>query len=61
MIELRRVETDEDVFEALPPEAVTVRVGEVFSRARYRLRDHREVRELLEELRDADSGGGSPS
>jgi trehalose 6-phosphate synthase/phosphatase len=43
-------QTDEDVFQALPAEAVTVRVGEVFSRARYRLRDFREVRALLGEL-----------
>jgi trehalose 6-phosphate synthase/phosphatase len=39
--------TDEDMFRALPAHAVTVRVGATFSRARYKLRDHREVRRFL--------------
>jgi len=40
-------QTDEDMFRVLPAEAVTVRVGAVFSRARYSLRDHRQVRRFL--------------
>jgi trehalose 6-phosphate synthase/phosphatase len=40
-------ETDEDMFRALPSQAVTIRVGASISRARYRLRDHRDVRRLL--------------
>jgi trehalose 6-phosphate synthase/phosphatase len=43
-------QTDEDVFRALPPEAVTIRVGTLFSRARFSLADHGAVRKLLEEL-----------
>jgi trehalose 6-phosphate synthase/phosphatase len=42
--------TDEDVFEHLPPEAWTVRVGPGPSRARYRLADTDAVRGFLNEL-----------
>jgi len=42
--------TDEDIFKALPPEAYTIKVGSNISAARYFLRDHREVRELLKSL-----------
>jgi len=43
-------QTDEDVFRILPPEAVTIRVGTLFSRARFSLLDHTAVRALLESL-----------
>jgi trehalose 6-phosphate synthase/phosphatase len=43
-------QTDEDVFRALPPEAVTIRVGTLFSRARFSLPDYRAVRGLLDGL-----------
>jgi trehalose 6-phosphate synthase/phosphatase len=42
--------TDEDLFEHLPPDAWTVRVGQGPSRARFRLPDPRAVRAFLEEL-----------
>jgi trehalose 6-phosphate synthase/phosphatase len=45
--------TDEDLFEHLPPEAWTVRVGLGPSRARYRLADTNAVRGFLEELATA--------
>lgn len=40
--------TDEDVFEAAPEEAWTVKIGGGPTRARFALRDCREMRELLE-------------
>ncbi len=43
-------QTDEDVFAALPEAAVSFRVGSKFSRATHNLKDHHEVRKLLEEL-----------
>jgi trehalose 6-phosphate synthase/phosphatase len=46
--------TDEDLFAALSPEAVTVVVGERPSRARYRVRDAWEVRQFLGMLVPAD-------
>ncbi len=39
--------TDEDLFRALPSDAVTVRVGGAHSHATYRLADHLELRQLL--------------
>jgi len=42
--------TDEDLFAALPPESVSVVVGERPSRARYRLRDAWEARAFLGKL-----------
>jgi trehalose 6-phosphate synthase/phosphatase len=42
--------TDEDLFAALPDDAVTVAVGDRSSRARYRLSDYRAVRGLLRTL-----------
>jgi trehalose 6-phosphate synthase/phosphatase len=42
--------TDEDLFAALPPEAVTVRVGPGPTHARYRLEGVGAVRALLQEL-----------
>ena len=46
--------TDEDLFEHLPPDAWTVRVGLGSSRARFRLPDPRTVRAFLEELAAAE-------
>jgi trehalose 6-phosphate synthase/phosphatase len=40
-------QTDEDMFRVLPSKAVTIRVGASVSRARYRLRDYRDVRRFL--------------
>jgi trehalose 6-phosphate synthase/phosphatase len=42
--------TDEELFNALPAESVTVAVGPAIVEARYRLEDHREVRRLLASL-----------
>jgi trehalose 6-phosphate synthase/phosphatase len=43
-------QTDEDLFRALPADAVTLRVGGAHSHATYRVADHRELRELLQRL-----------
>jgi trehalose 6-phosphate synthase/phosphatase len=43
-------QTDEDLFRALPPETISIRVGKPFSHARYSLNDHRGVRKLLAHL-----------
>lgn len=42
--------TDEDTFRAMPPHAITIKVGGVISAAKYRLTSFREVRMLLQEL-----------
>ncbi len=42
--------TDEDLFETLPPEAITIAVGRADTRARYRLSDWRAVRRWLGQL-----------
>ncbi|HFC97365.1 MAG TPA: bifunctional alpha,alpha-trehalose-phosphate synthase (UDP-forming)/trehalose-phosphatase [Thermosulfurimonas dismutans] len=42
--------TDEFLFEALPPESFTVKIGYGLTRARYRLENFREARRLLEEM-----------
>ena len=42
--------TDEDLFRALPPSAVTVAVGQRLARAKYQLDDHRAVRQALRAL-----------
>jgi trehalose 6-phosphate synthase/phosphatase len=42
--------TDEDLFEALPPEAITIRVGPGPTRARFRLDGINAVRALLQAL-----------
>lgn len=47
--------TDEDIFKALPPEAITIKVGSQVSSARFFLSDYREVRSFLKEL-SAESG-----
>jgi trehalose 6-phosphate synthase/phosphatase len=39
--------TDEDLFRALPESSITVAVGRDLAGARYRVNDHREVRQLL--------------
>jgi len=43
-------QTDEDLFRALPSDAVSIRVGAPFSHARYRLNDHGDVRRLIRRL-----------
>jgi trehalose 6-phosphate synthase/phosphatase len=43
-------QTDEDMFRMLPAHAVTIRVGVSMSRARYSVRDHRDVRRFLGSL-----------
>jgi trehalose 6-phosphate synthase/phosphatase len=43
-------QTDEELFRALPRDAVTVRVGEAHSLATYRVADHVELRQLLQQL-----------
>ena len=45
--------TDEDLFAALPPEAITVRVGPGVTRARFRLEGVTAVRQLLQMLVEA--------
>ena len=45
--------TDEDLFRALPPIAVTIAVGNSPSRARFRLDDYRAVRQALRVLLEA--------
>jgi trehalose 6-phosphate synthase/phosphatase len=47
--------TDEDLFAAMPPEAVTIRVGPGITRARFRLESVAAVRGLLESLVDGGS------
>jgi len=42
--------TDEDTFRDLPANAITLRVGYDFTRAKYNLKSHLEVRKLLESL-----------
>ncbi|MFP5080185.1 bifunctional alpha,alpha-trehalose-phosphate synthase (UDP-forming)/trehalose-phosphatase [Pedobacter sp. JCM 36344] len=39
--------TDEDIFKALPDEAFTIKVGSNISAAKFYLKDHKEVRDLL--------------
>ena len=48
--------TDEDLFAALPPEAITIRVGSGLTRARYRLDGIEAVRSLLQMIVDAGVG-----
>jgi trehalose 6-phosphate synthase/phosphatase len=52
--------TDEDLFNAMPPEAWTVKVGYARSCARFILRNHKEVVDLLQELSTA-GGPGVPA
>ena len=46
--------TDEDIFKALPQNALTIKIGSSVSAARYYLWDFREVRMLLHDLIKAD-------
>jgi trehalose 6-phosphate synthase/phosphatase len=48
--------TDEDMFAALPPEAVTVKVGSFSDAARFWLPDQADVLPFLAELADPESG-----
>ena len=48
--------TDEDLFAALPPEAITIRVGSGLTRAHYRLDGIEAVRSLLQMVVDAGVG-----
>jgi trehalose 6-phosphate synthase/phosphatase len=48
--------TDEDLFGAVPPEAISIRVGPGPTRARYRLESVAAVRALLQSLADAGAG-----
>jgi trehalose 6-phosphate synthase/phosphatase len=47
MIAIGDDHTDEDIFKALPEEAVTIKVGSNISAAKYFLTDYREVRKFL--------------
>jgi trehalose 6-phosphate synthase/phosphatase len=49
--------TDEDLFRALPPEAITVAVGQRLAGAKYWLEDHRAVRQALRSLLSAPVAG----
>ncbi len=42
--------TDEDIFKALPPSAVTIKVGSSVSAARYYTGDYRDVRAFLKDI-----------
>ena len=53
--------TDEDLFEQLPPEAWTVRVGRGSSRARFRLPDSLAVRAFLQQLAEAGAAEPEPT
>ncbi|MGE3512660.1 MAG: trehalose-phosphatase, partial [Vicinamibacterales bacterium] len=53
--------TDEDLFGALPSDAMTVCVGHRSSRARFRLPDYQQVRRLLRALVDVRRGRQSPA
>ena len=50
--------TDEDLFAALPPEAITIRVGPGKTKARFRLESVPAVRALLPSLVEAGVGAG---
>ncbi len=43
-------ETDEDMFRAMPENAYTIKVGELSSDANYRLKNPKQVRQLLQDL-----------
>ena len=49
--------TDEDLFRALPPEAITIAVGQRLAGAKYWLEDHRAVRQALRSLLSAPVAG----
>jgi len=45
--------TDEDMFKALPEEAITIKVGEISTLAKYNIKNPQHVRKLLEKLANA--------
>lgn len=47
--------TDEDTFKAMPPEAITIKVGNNISAATYFLASYKEVRAFLQSLSDTDT------
>ena len=47
--------TDEDLFEALPESAYSIKVGLTMSKSRFCLTNHLEVRELLQQFSDIES------
>jgi len=51
--------TDEDLFNALPPEAITIRVGPGTTKARFRLDGVTAVRDLLSSLVETGVGAGT--
>ena len=53
--------TDEDLFGALPPEAISIRVGPGLTKARFRLESVAAVRQLLQSLVESGTavGGGA--
>jgi trehalose 6-phosphate synthase/phosphatase len=51
--------TDEDLFGALPPEAITVKVGPGDTKARFRVDGVTTVRQILQSLVDAGVGAGA--
>ncbi|HUF35098.1 MAG TPA: bifunctional alpha,alpha-trehalose-phosphate synthase (UDP-forming)/trehalose-phosphatase [Gemmatimonadales bacterium] len=53
--------TDEDLFAALPPEAISIRVGPGATRARFRLESVAAVRMLLQSLVETGAGVAGPS
>ncbi len=53
--------TDEDLFHALPPKALTLKVGTSPSLARFNLMNQQEVIRLLQRLADAGSRSGNPA
>jgi trehalose 6-phosphate synthase/phosphatase len=54
--------TDEDLFAALPPEAISIRIGPGNTRARFRLEGVAAVRALLQSLVENEARlGGRPS
>jgi trehalose 6-phosphate synthase/phosphatase len=42
--------TDEDLFRALPPDSITVAVGQALAAAKYQIEDHRAARQVLRAL-----------
>jgi trehalose 6-phosphate synthase/phosphatase len=52
-------ETDEDLFRALPPQALSIRVGSPFSHAQFSLDSYRDVRDLLDMLSTAEQRAAS--
>lgn len=51
--------TDEDTFKAMPPDAITIKVGSNISAANYFLKSYEEVRSLLRELCNAEEAANN--